>query len=1076
MPRGHSVVFFILLTTSAFSQKIPLIHSGTTIEKGKSLYDSGKYDEAIKEFYKVAERDTNYVLMLTEAALASIAAEKYDDVLALCAKGLANPSPYTPYFLRYRAIAEDKRGNFARSEEIFLDAIKKYPADYGLMYNLGVTYYNNKFYEKAAAAFFNVLSIYPFHSGSHLNLGRIAIGQGRKVHAMLSFGMYLSISNTDNARLVLLNNFLDNQVTDEGSVPLFGTNEPEKLDQIIRAKIAMDQKFKTQIAVDAVVVRQFEMFFQQIRTIREETSDPWIKTYLPIYRFIAEQKLVEPFVYHMLSSAAHKDVKKWISKNEKTLKSFYASVNTIIKKQREVVSLATFGYPEPIQAWYNDGNTLTALGEFSDETRKGPWKFFYLSHAPSAEGVYNEKGLKTGIWKYYNNDGTVKSVEDYSSGEVTVYYPDGTKREHFYLTDDKIHGEVELFFPCGPLKEKLAYQHGKRHGKGQTYHVTGAVDMTYQYLDNKADGEFRTYYVNRQLQTVANYKAGALEGMYQSWYSDGKLESQGRYHQDRSVGPWTHYYRNGRVERSGNYSEEGDAVGEWLYYDPQGTLTESRQFDEDGRLQGPNSHYHDNKVHYVNTYNKDILIGSVFYDRSGKEIARQGKDDGTFAVRNYFGTGQLQSEGHYRQGKADGLWRYYNRFGKLVSEYRYADGLLQGRGVEYYPSGAKKLQLEYKDNVLDGYFQEFYKHGPVKQEGWFLNGKREQQWLSYFPDGTLETDGYYLRDSFQGPYYSYSPDGKLHSVRHYDDNMLADVKHYDSKGNLMTARKTENHVQVFEERFNNKQLRSTFRLLCGNYTDDVKNWYPDGTVYYSIPFQEGKKDGPYIHHHMSGRPVMEGVYVQGQEQGHWKFFSDDGVITREGRYLDGLKDSVWIYFYDHGKISSALTYRKDELEGLARYFSPEGEPVLEKMFVGGDLVAWRPANENEEGAPWQNFSGTDTISVRNTAGTVVYEETYRDGMREGYKKVYFNNGTLCEAYHYRQGDFEGPYATYYPNGQVAKRGTFEHDELNGKVESFNADGTLRKVETFYMGTAHGEAAYYKGKSRKKYTFWDGMME
>ena len=80
---------FLLLTFLTFdspAQQIQLINSGKVIEKAKSLYDSGDYAQAIKEFYKVPERDTNYVLMLAEAALTHIAAEQYDEALALCEK------------------------------------------------------------------------------------------------------------------------------------------------------------------------------------------------------------------------------------------------------------------------------------------------------------------------------------------------------------------------------------------------------------------------------------------------------------------------------------------------------------------------------------------------------------------------------------------------------------------------------------------------------------------------------------------------------------------------------------------------------------------------------------------------------------------------------------------------------------------------------------------------------------------------------------------------------------------------------------------------------------------------------
>lgn len=1077
MARYVIVLFFSLFTLSGSAQKIPLIHSGDVIEKGKALYDSGAFAAAVKEFYKVPERDTNYVLMLTEAALAQLGAKQYDDVLALCEKGVTKPSPYAPYFYRYRAIAEDKKGKLETSVKVFQEGINKFPADYGLLYNLGITYYNNKQYEKAKDIFFQVLSFNPFHAGSHLNLGRMAIGQGRKTHAMLSLGMYLSISNSDNERLVLLNNFLDNQVTDEGSIPVFGVNEAEKLDQIIRAKLAMDKEFKGSIPVTAAVVRQYEMLFQQMNLIGTNDSDAWVRTYMPIYRFMKENKLMEPFVYHLLSSSSNNVVKKWHSKNKKELTGFFEGVNTIIKKQRERIGLPQFGYEEPVSAWYFDDNSLSALGTANaQDVRTGPWKFYYSNHALSAEGGYSSNGKKTGIWKYYYNDGTTKSIEDYATGEVTVYYPDGVKREHFYLKDGNIDGEVELFFPCGPIKEKLMYAKGHRHGKGNTYHEDGTLRMSYEYFENKGNGEFKTYDVNGVLREVETYKNDVLTGDYRAFFANGKVESEGQYVNGKATGGWVHYYQNGAVKRKGVYNNIGNPNGEWVYFDESGALTERRLFDEEGRRNGPNTHYFEDKVHYVDTYKKDVLIQSVFYDRDGKELSNNGKADGNFAARNFFMTGELHSEGSYLKGEKHGPWKYYNRFGKLINEYNYLEGQLQGAAIDYFPSGEKKFLVEYENDKLHGYFQEFFRHGQVKQEGWYQEGNRQQQWLSYFADGTLAADSYYLDNYLTGDYFTYDQDGKADGVGAYKGNRMVDVKHLDIEGNDITAKKTTGYTQNYEERFSNKKLKSKFDVLCGNYVGPMTRWYPDGTVYYSYSFVNGKKNGPYVYNHLNGMPALQGSYLHDEETGIWKRFHMNGRMIHEGKYVAGKKDSVWNYYFPNGNISSSISCRNGESHGVSRYFTPEGTPLMEKMYLYDDVVAYRIVYENEENAPWQKFSGTATIIIKTSAGAPIYEERYEGGLREGARRLYYNNGKLAEEYSYVRGDYEGPFATYFPNGNVEERGAFSNDEIQGKVETFRPDGSLLKTETYGMGTRHGVATYFDKGNKKEIVFRDGTIQ
>ena len=256
----------LVISATCFSQNPRFINASEIITKGKELYDSGKYKESIAQYLTIPKRDTGYVNMLSELALSYIANEEYDKALASCEEGLTKASPFRAHFLRSQAIATDRKGDYDKAVTLFTKAIEAYPADFILLYNLGITHYNHKAYEKAVDCFFKVLSMNPFHPGSHLNLGRLSAGQGKKTHAMLSFGMYLGLNNSDNERLVFMEKYLANQFAEEGSIPSTEANAFDKLDQIIRAKIAMDKNYKSKIDIDAAIVRQYQMFFDQLET------------------------------------------------------------------------------------------------------------------------------------------------------------------------------------------------------------------------------------------------------------------------------------------------------------------------------------------------------------------------------------------------------------------------------------------------------------------------------------------------------------------------------------------------------------------------------------------------------------------------------------------------------------------------------------------------------------------------------------------------------------------------------------------------------------------------------------------
>ena len=290
----------------------------------------------------------------------------------------------------------------------------------------------------------------------------------------MSLGMYLSIVPSDNSTLVLLNNCMENAVSDEGTYPIFGINAADKLDQVIRAKIALDANFKSKIPFDASVVRQFEMFFEQLGTIKEGTDDPWVKHYAGLYKFIREQQTQEMFIYNILYSVNNETLKKWRSKNEKPLNSFFTSVNQELQNSRLVLDPAPYGFTalgfsKPVQAWYDDKHRLDAIGEKVNDVRKGHWVYFHDNAQRSGEGNYNELGTRVGVWKYYRDAGTATSIENYDTGEITVYFPSGNKQEHFFLKDEKTEGRVDLFYECGEIKETAMFKNDLHDGKGKTF-------------------------------------------------------------------------------------------------------------------------------------------------------------------------------------------------------------------------------------------------------------------------------------------------------------------------------------------------------------------------------------------------------------------------------------------------------------------------------------------------------------------------------------------------------------------------------------------------------------------------------
>jgi uncharacterized protein len=1073
--RSLLVFVFALSSIVSFAQENnPLIHSGNAIERGKELYDSGKFDLAIKQYLTVPDRDTNFVYMQTELAMAYMANKQYELALSTCEAGLKNKTYYRPHFLKTQAITHDRMGKIDESIKLFQSAIKEYPADFGLMYNLGITYFNHNQPEKASECFFNTLSLNPFHSGSHLNLGRLAAFQGRKTQAALAFGMYLSIANNDNDRLVFLNNVLSNQLTEESSIPTFGANAFDKMDQIFKSMIAMEKNFKTVTPFNFAVSRQFEAFFGQLNSMSSSVDDPYFNLYIPVYKKIQSENVMEPFIYHILTSVSNDQVKKWLSKNEKQLKVFYTVVNSSLKEVRNTIDWTPFGGTGRGMAWYDNGNRLDAIGEEVNEVRKGPWKYFYDNGQLSAEGSYNNEGKKIGLWKYYFSTGILKSSEDYKTGETFVYNSDGIKHQHFFLKDDRIDGLVELFYPTGALEEKLIYKDGKRNGPGTSYFYNGKVKSTFTYSEKGLEKEFVDYYENGAIQRKANYVEGVANGDFKEYHINGKTQTQGQHQNGKVTGEWKYFYSNGALQRRGNY-QDGLATGEWSYFNKRRELIEKRNFSK-GLLNADNTFYRNGKVSSIQSYKNDKLIKVVMYDSLGKVIGSAGNASGNFKLKTLFSSGLTQAEGEMKDGQNHGEWTYYNRYGRVVNKLKYVNGLLQGNAVEYFPTGETKYTYSFKDNERDGYFKEFYQNGKLKLEGWYLSGSVEQRWLSYFADGKFESDHYYLFGKLDGYGIYNGTNGQKSSVAQYKNGDLTDYETFTASGSKNSVRKDSAGFVVIETRYDNKRLQSKVFLQNGDYTRYIKKWYPDGKPFYAYTFLGSRKHGAYAQYEINGQLTLKGQFQYGTENGPWVTYYDNGVKSKEGYYLDGNYDSLWTYYYRNGKISSQSTYLNDEREGVSNYFSPEGTLIVQKYFEEGNLLAYKTLNSGKWSA-WTPLAANAKILATFQDGTPAYEEQFANFVRDGHFRIYYASGKVYSDYLYKNGNYDGAYSILYPNGKPLETGKYVNDMRDGLVTIYNEDGSMRMTSEYKMDLRHGKATYFKnGVKVKEFVYEDGMTQ
>lgn len=184
---------------------------------------------------------------------------------------------------------------------------------------------------------------------------------------------------------------------------------------------------------------------------------------------------------------------------------------------------------------------------------------------------------------------------------------------------------------------------------------------------------------------------------------------------------------------------------------------------------------------------------------------------------------------------------------------------------------------------------------------------------------------------------------------------------------------------------------------------------------------------------------------QGKRHGVWKKYYDNSPQLRyEGNFVHGVEIDTFKFFKPDSKKQPAAVkiYRPDTDTVEVRSYDPKGFMTSEGTLIGqsreGKWKYFKKGYQNRlimvEHYQNDRLEGTKTTYFPN--GQVTAIEEYKDGMKNGVKKVYSVNGTLLQEYH------------------------FVKDQLHGYSRIFDAKGRLESEGNYKKGVRDGEWKFY----------------
>jgi tetratricopeptide (TPR) repeat protein len=316
-----STASFILLSCSSqYVIKEPTknpseisIQEKSLIQEGINAYEHGNYQEAVNKYQGILNSNPNNVRAIYELALTYSAMNQHKKSLEAGMQAMQYQWSELNKVYLLVGTELDYLGKKSNAIDLYEDAIKRYPSDYLLYYNLGITQFSCDEIEKAKTAFKSSVTLHPSHASSHIALAQSFLKEKNKVPALFAYCRFLilepSSDRADSARKSVLSVISGNIKTDPDNSNqiniMVNPNEPKTEGNFegLNFFISLNSALESSMMKDnrSVLDRKIDIFEGIFSTAGENTSKEnktgfvW-QYYVPYFSELNKKNFTRAFV------------------------------------------------------------------------------------------------------------------------------------------------------------------------------------------------------------------------------------------------------------------------------------------------------------------------------------------------------------------------------------------------------------------------------------------------------------------------------------------------------------------------------------------------------------------------------------------------------------------------------------------------------------------------------------------------------------------------------------------------------------------------------------------------------------
>ena len=325
---------------------------------------------------------------------------------------------------------------------------------------------------------------------------------------------------------------------------------------------------------------------------------------------------------------------------------------------------------------------VEAYRYYKEDHPVGDWEGWHYNREKSFEEHYDDKGLAVGIWKKWFDNGALEQ-------EGNCYAKWDAKREIASAASDSSY--LKRFSKDCHLLEEWTCKNGKLVGPFSLYYESygEVIDSV-----NCGTGRLR---VQGELGLDSTGKDSVLVGMVSYYRADGTPMKQEHWNRDgKRDSLWRWYDERGNIVRESDLSVSGVVYGV-CEGDMSKFCAESSYVGEiSGVLDSSNLAQNANFEQSIGKY-----PATVRYFKPGRSLLYEEfwKDGQIAESRSFFPDslgGGLASEGFWKNGKRNGIFRNWYKNGVLMDSLSYVNGERVGEQFSYDSTG--KLTIHKTEN------------------------------------------------------------------------------------------------------------------------------------------------------------------------------------------------------------------------------------------------------------------------------------------------------------------------------------------------------------------------------------------